>query len=117
MAKKRGEPFSESRLTSDPAFNARLGTTYLAELIEEFGPNLPLVAGGYNAGPGRSHRWMKRYGDPRSSKVDVVDWIEHVPFRETRNYIMRVTESYVVYKQRLSDDVQPVEITKLLKAR
>lgn len=117
MAEKRGEPFSERRLTADPAFNARLGTTYLAELIDDFGPNLPLVAGGYNAGPGRSYTWIKRYGDPRSSDVDVVDWIEHVPFRETRNYIMRVTESYVVYKLRLSDEVQPMDITNLLKAR
>jgi hypothetical protein len=60
-----------------------------------------LVAVGYNAGPGRAIDWRARFGDPRSEEVDVVDWIEHIPFRETRNYVMRVTEAVMVYRARI----------------
>lgn len=115
MAKVTGDRFSEARLITDPAFNARLGTAYLAELIEDFGPNLPLIATGYNAGPSRAVSWSRRFGDPRGMTTDqVVDWIEHVPFRETRNYIMRVTESRVVYGIRLTGQADELGVSELL---
>lgn len=117
MARKTGLEYSSSRLLSDGGYNAQLGSAYLAQLIEEFGPNIPLIAAGYNAGPGRPRQWVERFGDPRQSRVDVVDWIEHVPFRETRNYIMRVFESVLVYDQRLKGRTAPLRPTTLLKAR
>ena len=89
----------------------------VAELIEEFGNNITLVSVGYNAGPGRSRSWTRDYGDPRSRNVDVVDWIEHIPFRETRNYVMRVSESLPNYRARLTGQTSPISITKELKAR
>lgn len=102
VAGKLGLSYSKSRLTSDPVYNARLGSAYLAELIEEFGNNPILVTAAYNAGPSRSRSWLAARGDPRKTSTNVVDWIEHIPFRETRNYVMRVSESLPVYRARLS---------------
>lgn len=107
-------PYSRARLTADWSYNAQLGAKYLAMLAEEFGPSPVMIAAGYNAGPSRPKRWMDERGDPREGAVDVVDWIEHIPFRETRNYAMRVTESIPVYQARLSGSVGPIRFTELL---
>ena len=96
-----GLAYSRSRLRTDPAFNIALGGTYLAELLETFGGNEALALAAYNAGPNRVRQWLRTYGDPRSGSVDSVDWIELVPFAETRNYIQRVLESAEVYRYRL----------------
>lgn len=118
MAQKLGEPFSVSRLLSDPAQNVRFGSSYLLQLIDEFGPNLTLISIGYNAGPGRSRGWTDRFGTPKGLGEDaMVDWIEHVPFRETRNYIMRVTESRIIYGMRLAGEAQPFRVIDRLTAR
>jgi soluble lytic murein transglycosylase len=101
MAPKVGLPYEAGRLTTDPVYNAKLGSAYLAELVAEFGAVPALVAAGYNAGPGRPRRWVEELGDPRTGTVDVVDWIEHIPFTETRNYVMRVGESLPIYRARL----------------
>ncbi len=113
MAKKTGLPYDLRRLTTDPTYNAQLGGAYLATLRAEFGASPVLVAVGYNAGPGRSRRWMEERGDPRSPSVDVVDWIEMIPFTETRNYVMRVAESLPVYRARLG--LAPVKFTDELR--
>lgn len=107
--------YEKSRLTSDPGYNIRLGTAYLAGLIEIFGPAPVLVAVGYNAGPGRAVSWVENNGDPRTAGTDIIDWIELIPFRETRNYVMRVTESIAVYRARLGQTVGPVTFTKFLR--
>ncbi len=117
MSKELGLSYSRTRLTSDPVYNARLGSGYLAKLIEEFGQNYVLVSVGYNAGPHRARSWVEARGDPRSGRVDVVDWIEHIPFRETRNYVMRVTESLPVYRARLTGEVAPLRLSEELVAR
>jgi len=110
-----GEPYSRARLTSDWEYNARLGAKYLQVLEEQFGPSPVMIAAGYNAGPSRPELWMDERGDPRIGEADVIDWIEHIPFRETRNYVMRVTESIPVYRARLTGEVGPVQFTRLLK--
>ena len=107
-------PYSRGRLTADWTYNARLGAKYLAVLEEDFGPSPVMIAAGYNAGPSRPKRWMDERGDPREGAVDVIDWIEHIPFRETRNYVMRVTESIPVYEARLSGLANPIAFTDLL---
>jgi len=61
----------------------------------------------YNAGPTRADRWVQQFGDPRSAAVDIIDWIENIPFTETRNYVMRVTESFMPYRARLTGRTQP----------
>ncbi len=104
------------RLTSDAVYNARLGTHYLSTLAGRFNGNVVMVSAGYNAGPGRPIDWIDRFGDPREGREeDIVDWIEHVPFRETRNYIMRVTESLPIYRARLGEDPLPVPFSEELR--
>ena len=107
-------PYSRGRLTTDWQYNAQLGAKYLSVLEEEFGPSPVQIAAGYNAGPSRPNRWMDDFGDPRLGEMDVVDWIEHIPFRETRNYVMRVTESMPVYRARLTGQTGTVAFTPLL---
>ncbi len=115
VAGKLGLPFSKDRLISDPKYNARLGSEYLRGLYETFGNSPVQIAAAYNAGPSRPKRWMKERGDPRLGEVDVIDWIEQIPFAETRNYVMRVTEVLPIYKARLTGKAGPLEFQKLLK--
>jgi soluble lytic murein transglycosylase len=107
-------PYSRARLTSDWEYNATLGAAYLAHLQDQFGPSPVLIAAGYNAGPSRPRAWMAERGDPRLREMDVVDWIEHIPFVETRNYVQRVTESMPVYQARLTGQAGPVQFSQLL---
>ncbi|WP_179378714.1 lytic transglycosylase domain-containing protein [Jannaschia marina] len=100
-----GLPYRQSALTTEPLYNARLGTTYLNELEIEFGFSPVLVAAAYNAGPSRARRWSGRLGNPANAGDDIVDWIEDVPFSETRNYIMRVTEGLLPYHAQLTGEV------------
>lgn len=116
VAGELGIPYDRDALTADPAYNVQLGTAYLAGLIEIFGPAPVLVSAGYNAGPGRSVDWVEARGDPRSAGVDIVDWIEMVPFRETRNYVMRVAESIWVYEMRLTGSAPKQSFTEMLRA-
>ena len=116
VARRLGETSSPARLINDPAFNVRVGSAYLAGLVESFGPSVALIAAGYNAGPSRPRRWIGEYGDPRSA-VDVVDWVETIPFTETRTYVMRVAESVVIYRARLKGQSAPVNITAELRGQ
>lgn len=109
MAKGLGIAHETRQLTADPAHNATLGAAYLAKMVAEFGPSVAMVASGYNAGPGRPRKWIAEFGDPRTG--DPVDWIESIPFPETRTYVMRVAESLVIYRQRLKGEAGPIRIT------
>ena len=106
VARQAGLGYSATRLTSDPGYNASLGAAYLAEQLARFDGSYVLTFAGYNAGPGRVQQWVRRYGDPRGKDVHaVVDWIERIPYAETRNYVQRVMENLQVYKMRLSGRV------------
>ena len=100
VAKQIGSPTSLVSLTENPAHNMRLGTAYLEEMLQRFGNSLPLAVAAYNAGPHRVDEWLPEYGDPRTGAIDMVDWIELIPFNETRNYVQRVLENVVVYQAR-----------------
>jgi soluble lytic murein transglycosylase len=114
VAPRVGLTYDAKRL-NDPAYNVQIGSGYLAELVAKFGPSVALVASGYNAGPGRPVRWMETLGDPRDPSVDVVDWVEMIPFTETRTYVMRVSESLVIYRAKLKGQSIPVRITDELR--
>ena len=115
VSRDLGLRYARGRLTADPDYNVVLGTTYLEGLRARFGKNLAMMAAGYNAGPGRPARWARERGDPRAMDADgAVDWIEHIPFTETRNYVMRVTESVPVYRQRLSGQAARTDLTGLI---
>ncbi|AYD00300.1 lytic transglycosylase domain-containing protein [Neorhizobium sp. NCHU2750] len=102
VAKRHGMSFRADRLTSDAGYNATLGAHYLGEQIDAFGGSYILTFIAYNAGPKRVPEWIARYGDPRGKPLDeVIDWVERIPFPETRNYVQRVLENYQVYKTRL----------------
>jgi soluble lytic murein transglycosylase len=101
VATSLGVPFSADRLTLDAAYNIRLGSAYMTKLLDRFGGSYVLAIAGYNAGPNRVRQWVETYGDPRDPRVDVVDWIERIPFNETRNYVQRVLENLQVYRVRL----------------
>jgi len=104
VASRHGMEFTQAKLTSDAGYNATLGAHYLGEQIESFGGSYILTFIAYNAGPKRVTEWINRYGDPRGKSIDdVVDWIERIPFPETRNYVQRVMENYQVYKTRLGE--------------
>ncbi len=93
--------YSTRRLIADPDYNVRLGSAYLREMLDRFDGSYPLALAAYNAGPQRVARWLRKFGDPRRSEVDMIDWIERIPFAETRNYVQRVLEALHIYRVRL----------------
>ena len=115
VARQIGVPYAASRLT-DPVYNATLGAAHLGDLIEnEFGGSYIMSIAAYNAGGGRVRQWVNQFGDPRSTAVDPIDWIETIPFSETRNYVQRVIENLEVYRSLLSGNAQPARIADDLR--
>ncbi len=113
-AQELGLEHQASRVLSDWSYNATLGSGYLAKLARRFDGNVTMIAAGYNAGPSRPDLWMEEMSDPRNGGMDVIDWIEHIPFSETRNYVMRVSESLPVYRARLGLNPHPVPFSREL---
>jgi len=108
VAKQAKLPYSKSRLKSDPYYNIKLGSYYLAGLLEEYEGSYPFALAAYNAGPKRVKYWKKINKDPQKGKIDYIDWIELIKFKETRNYVQRVLENINVYRYMLSG--KPVRI-------
>lgn len=100
-ARRSGLPFDLARLGSDALYSARMGAAHLGDLLREWRGSYILTFAAYNAGSGNVRRWIAAYGDPRSPEVDAIDWVERIPFYETRNYVQRVMENLQVYRQRL----------------
>ena len=117
VANDLGLRYEKIRLINDPAYNALLGTAYLAEMLERYDGSVLLAAAAYNAGPHRADRWIEQYGDPRVSGTDPIWWIENIPFRETRNYVMRVLESQHVYRTRINRKAGPIGLAASLGAK
>lgn len=101
VARRVDVAYSHARLTGDPRYNLLLGQSYLSDLLDRFDGSYILALAGYNAGPRRAARWIADYGDPRNPDIDPVDWIESIPFEETRNYVQRILEALVIYRQKL----------------
>ncbi len=102
MAKKSGITYEAAKLTSDANYNARLGVAYLNEQLDKFHGSYVLTFAAYNAGPARAREWIERFGDPRGKSLyEVIDWIEMIPFPETRSYVQRIMENLQIYKIRL----------------
>jgi soluble lytic murein transglycosylase len=100
IARKFKAPYDERRLLSDEVYNVQFGAAELGDLIEDYRGSYILTFAGYNAGRGRVKDWISRFGDPRDPKVDPIDWVERIPFSETRNYVQRVLENLQVYRVR-----------------
>ena len=101
-AQRFGMGFDLNRLVEDPAYNAKLGSAHLGELLEDWKGSHILAFASYNAGGGNVKKWIDAHGDPRQPGTDLVDWIERIPFYETRNYVQRVMENFTVYRERLT---------------
>ncbi len=95
-ARKLGVAYDSSRL-HDPDYNVMLGSAYFQRMLNTWNGSVPLAVASYNAGPGNVRKWIDAYGDPRTGQVDVVGWIEAIPFSETKGYVERVIENSVVY--------------------
>ena len=115
IAKQAKLPYSKSKLKTDPIYNIKLGSYYLTGLLEDYEGSYPFVLAAYNAGPKRVKYWKKINGNPQKGKIDYVDWIELVKFKETRNYIQRVLENVNVYRYILSG--KPVMIFNFFEDR
>lgn len=100
VAKRLGVRHQLAMLTSDPAHNIRLGAAYLDQMLARFDGALPLAIAAYNAGPNRVDEWLGAYGDPRTGWIPMLDWMELIPFGETRNYVQRVIENMAIYRAR-----------------
>ena len=107
MAKNLGLTYSKKRLLNDPAYNMRLGSAYMTGLLKKYDGHLPLALAAYNAGPSRVKKWIADNGDPRSDSETNINWIENIPFFETRNYIQRILENSLVYKLILNGATEP----------
>ena len=99
-AKKIGRSYDLAALTSDPGYNLLLGTAYFSDLSRSFDGSMVLSVAAYNAGPGNVRKWIDTFGDPRQQGVNPVDWVERIPFSETRSYVQRVLENWQIYRQR-----------------
>ncbi len=114
IARKTGVSYSAGQL-DDPDYNMRLGSTYLGSMVNTFSGSYVMAIAGYNAGPGRPSSWTSFCGDPRGASTDPIDFIECIPFSETRNYVMRVMEGMAVYRARLNGGAAPITLSADLK--
>src|SRR6202166_2518813 len=99
-ARRFGVAYDWERMVSDPIYNTQMGAAELSALLKEYTGSHIMTFAGYNAGRGGVRDWVKLYGDPRDPNVDAVDWVERIPFSETRNYVQRVMENLQVYRVR-----------------
>lgn len=106
-ARKEGLPYRRSALLDDPVYNMTLGSAHLSHLLDRFDGSLIMTFAAYNAGAQRANQWAEDFGDPRTGEVDPVDWVELIPFSETRNYVQRVLENVQVYRGRLNNEPIP----------
>jgi soluble lytic murein transglycosylase len=109
-AQRFGVAFDGGRLTHDGAYNARLGAAHVGELLEETRGSLVMAIASYNAGGHRAREWASAFGDPRDPATDIVDWIERIPFYETRHYVQKVLENVQVYRARFGGPQTPLRL-------
>lgn len=111
-ARKHGLKYSTAWLLDDPDYNTQLGMAHLSDELARFDGSYILTMAAYNAGPHRVKKWLKDYGDPRKGEIDPIDWVESIPFKETRNYVQRVLENKQVYQNRMAGQNQPLQIAE-----
>ena len=113
LSKKIGIRYSKQKLIKNEYYNLKLGSYYITNLYKNFDNNIYLALAAYNAGPHRVSRWIKKFGDPRKKEIDTIDFLEHIPFLETRNYVQRVIENinvykYVIKKKSVDNNIQKI---------
>ena len=111
VARQYKVPHSQDKLTN-PVYNQQLGEAFLNDLIESYGGSYFMSLAAYNAGGGRVAEWVKAFGDPRTGEIDPVDWIERIPFTETREYVFKIMESLQLYRSRLAGPSQALQLVQ-----
>lgn len=114
-AKRFNVTYDWNKLVTDPVYNTQMGAGELSALLREYRGSHIMTFAGYNAGRGRVQEWVKAYGDPRDPKVDPVDWVERIPFAETRNYVQRVMENLLVYRVRFDVTAPTMSFADLVR--
>jgi soluble lytic murein transglycosylase len=94
--------YAAGKLTGDPSYNVKLGAAHLGDLISDYNGSYVLTLVAYNAGPRRAREWVAAYGDPRGGRIDPIDWIEHIPITETRQYVQKVLQNTHIYRSRFA---------------
>jgi soluble lytic murein transglycosylase len=102
IARQHKIPYRSGMLTSDPSMNVKMGAAHLGDLIAKYNGSYVLTLVAYNAGPRRASEWTAQFGDLRSGQVDPVDWVENIPFQETRQYVQKVMQNLHIYRSRLA---------------
>jgi soluble lytic murein transglycosylase len=115
VARRYGVAYAGAESLFKPETNLAIGCYHVKDLLDGLGGSWVLAIAGYNAGKARVLGWTTTHGDPRDPKVDVIDWIEAIPFDETRNYVMRVLENALAYKVRRGETLQPQELNQALR--
>lgn len=110
-ARKAGVAYSAGRLY-EPDYNILLGSHYLGRLINAYDGSYVMAIAAYNAGPGNVRKWVAQFGQPDGTLEGTINWIEKIPFTETRNYVMRVMENLQVYRARLNGGRAPLKINE-----
>ncbi len=111
ITKQYGLKYQDGILTGDPAFNVMLGAGHLGDLVSNHRGSYVLALVSYNAGPRRSREWIAEYGDLRTGEIDPVDWVESIPYPETRQYVQKVLQNLHIYRSRLAfSTVQPMSV-------
>jgi soluble lytic murein transglycosylase len=111
IARAYNVKFDVNQLTN-AAYNTQLGEAHLRDLIDSYNGSYFLALAAYNAGGGRVAEWMKQFGDPRDPRVDPVDWIERIPFTETRQYVVKIMETLQLYRSRLAGPDQALQLVQ-----
>lgn len=111
VAKAYKVKFQPTQLT-DPTYNVQLGEAHLRGLIDSYSGSYFLALAAYNAGGGRVQEWMKAFGDPRNPNVDPIDWIERIPFTETRDYVKKIMETLQLYRSRLAGSESALQLVQ-----
>ena len=117
IAKQMKISYSRKKLLQNPKYNVRIGLAYLLQLLKEYNGSPILTLAAYNAGPARVKRWLRAFGNPNRSSEHAIDWIECIPFYETRNYIQRVLENFTVYSNHGKDHRLSISASERIKLR
>ncbi len=110
-AKRARMPYQRTWLTGDPEYATKLGAQHINDLLIQFEGSYIMAAAAYNAGGHRVRQWNKTYGDPRTGQISPIDWVESIPFSETRNYVQRVMENQQVYRARLNNNQAELKLS------
>jgi soluble lytic murein transglycosylase len=115
LAKQEKIRYSSKKLQIDPSYNVNLGSRYISDLIKEFNGSYILAISAYNAGPNRVKKWIKKNGDPRKENIDSIDWIEMIPYKETRSYVKKVLSNMQIYRMILDNEINDIRLINDLK--